>query len=83
MSKLRLFGRGDDPSVSAIVTYSQLHEKVCKLANALKARGVGKGDVVTIYMPMIPEAAVAMLACARIGCTAFGNIRWVFTRSNC
>jgi acetyl-CoA synthetase len=58
---------GDDPSVSAIVTYSQLHEKVCKLANALKARGVGKGDVVTIYMPMIPEAAVAMLACARIG----------------
>ena len=58
---------GDDPSVSETVTYSQLHEKVCKLANALKARGVGKGDVVTIYMPMVPEAAVAMLACARIG----------------
>ena len=58
---------GDDPSTSATVTYNQLHEKVCKLANALKARGVGKGDVVTIYMPMIPEAAVAMLACARIG----------------
>jgi acetyl-CoA synthetase len=58
---------GDDPSISTTVTYSQLHEKVCKLANALKARGVGKGDVVTIYMPMIPEAAVAMLACARIG----------------
>ena len=58
---------GDDSSVSETVTYSQLHEKVCKLANALKARGVGKGDVVTIYMPMVPEAAVAMLACARIG----------------
>jgi acetyl-CoA synthetase len=58
---------GDDPSISATITYKQLHEKVCKLANALKARGVGKGDVVTIYMPMIPEAAVAMLACARIG----------------
>ncbi|MBT5031962.1 MAG: acetate--CoA ligase [Proteobacteria bacterium] len=58
---------GDDPSVSETVTYRQLHEKVCKLANALKARGVGKGDVVTIYMPMVLEAAVAMLACARIG----------------
>ncbi len=58
---------GDDPSVSKTVTYRQLHEQVCKLANALKARGIGKGDVVTIYMPMVPEAAVAMLACARIG----------------
>ena len=58
---------GDDPSVSETLTYRQLHEKVCKLANALTARGIGKGDVVTIYMPMVPEAAVAMLACARIG----------------
>merc|ERR1711879_324961 len=43
------------------------HARVCKLANAMKARGVGKGDRVTLYLPMIPEAAVAMLACARIG----------------
>jgi acetyl-CoA synthetase len=58
---------GDDPREDARVTYRQLHEAVCRLANALKARGVKKGDRVTIYMPMIPEAAVAMLACARIG----------------
>ena len=58
---------GDDPNVSQTVTYRQLHEKVCRLANALKNEGVKKGDVVTIYMPMIVEAAVAMLACARIG----------------
>ena len=49
------------------VTYRQLHEQVCRFANALKAQGIKKGDVVTIYLPMIPEAAVAMLACARIG----------------
>ncbi len=58
---------GDDPKMDARITYRQLHEKVCKLANVLKAQGVGKGDRVTIYMPMIPEAAYAMLACARIG----------------
>jgi acetyl-CoA synthetase len=58
---------GDDPKVDARITYRQLHEKVCKLANVLKAQGVRKGDRVTIYMPMIPEAAYAMLACARIG----------------
>jgi acetyl-CoA synthetase len=57
----------DDPSVSKQVTYKQLHEQVCRLANAMKILGVGKGDVVTIYLPMVPEAAVAMLACARIG----------------
>ncbi len=57
----------DDPSVSKHVTYKQLHEQVCRLANAMKILGVGKGDVVTIYLPMVPEAAVAMLACARIG----------------
>ena len=57
----------DDPSVSKHVTYRQLHEQVCRLANAMKILGVGKGDVVTIYLPMVPEAAVAMLACARIG----------------
>ncbi len=58
---------GDDPADDAAITYAELHEKVCRLANLLKAQGVGKGDRVTIYMPMIPEAAYAMLACARIG----------------
>ena len=58
---------GDDPSVSRHVTYRELHEHVCRLANAMKGLGVAKGDRVTIYLPMVPEAAVAMLACARIG----------------
>src|SRR6266566_4591614 len=58
---------GDDPAEDRRVTYRELHDSVCRLANALKARGVKKGDRVTIYLPMIPEAAVAMLACARIG----------------
>ena len=58
---------GDDPGEDRRVTYRELHEAVCRLANVLKARGVKKGDRVTIYLPMIPEAAVAMLACARIG----------------
>jgi acetyl-CoA synthetase len=58
---------GDDPSVSKHVTYRELHEQVCRLANAMTGLGVGKGDRITIYMPMVPEAAVAMLACARIG----------------
>ena len=58
---------GDDPSVDKKITYKELHEQVCRFANALKARGIKKGDVVTLYMPMVPEAAVAMLACTRIG----------------
>ena len=58
---------GDHPSESAEVTYRKLHRHVCRLANVLKSRGVRKGDRVCIYMPMIPEAAYAMLACARIG----------------
>ncbi|WP_312065486.1 acetate--CoA ligase [Brevundimonas sp.] len=58
---------GDEPSDSEHVTYGQLHERVCRMANVLKANGVQKGDRVTIYLPMIPEAAYAMLACARIG----------------
>ncbi len=58
---------GDDPGDDKHITYRELHEQVCRLANGLKSVGVAKGDVVTIYMPMIPEAAVAMLACARIG----------------
>ena len=58
---------GDDPSDSRHITYQELHEQVCRFANVLKAHGVKKGDRVTIYLPMIPEAAYAMLACARIG----------------
>jgi len=58
---------GDDPTNSSKITYRQLHQNVCRLANALKSRGVKKGDRVCIYMPMIPEAAYAMLACTRIG----------------
>ncbi|UJD81759.1 acetate--CoA ligase [Serratia rubidaea] len=58
---------GDDPNQSKHVTYKQLHHDVCQFANVLKGLGVKKGDVVAIYMPMVPEAAVAMLACARIG----------------
>ena len=62
-----LIWEGDDPADDAKVTYLELHEHVCRLANALKARNVRKGDRVCIYMPMIPEAVYAMLACARIG----------------
>ncbi|MDN3523476.1 acetate--CoA ligase [Halomonas ramblicola] len=58
---------GDDPKDDKRVTYRELYERTCQLANALKEQGVQKGDVVTLYMPMIPEAAAAMLACARIG----------------
>ena len=59
---------GDDPATpERRITYRQLHEQVCRLANLLKSRGVRKGDRVTIYLPMVPEAAVAMLACCRIG----------------
>ena len=58
---------GDEPNDSKHITYRELHAQTCQLSNALKELGIGKGDVVTLYMPMIPEAAVAMLACARIG----------------
>ncbi|MCP5093595.1 MAG: acetate--CoA ligase [Gammaproteobacteria bacterium] len=58
---------GDDPARDLKITYNDLYARVCRFANALKALGTKKGDRVTIYMPMIPEAAVAMLACARIG----------------
>jgi acetyl-CoA synthetase len=58
---------GDDPSQSKHITYRQLHDEVCRFANILRTRNVKKGDRVTIYLPMIPEAAYAMLACARIG----------------
>jgi acetyl-CoA synthetase len=65
--KTAILWEGDDPNESKAITYRQLHEHVCKAANVLKNLGVAKGDRVTIYLPMIPEAAVAMLACARIG----------------
>jgi len=58
---------GDDPADSEHVTYRDLHERVCRLSNAMKERGIKKGDRVTLYMPMVVEAAVAMLACTRIG----------------
>src|SRR6185437_7772326 len=58
---------GDDPKDDKKLTYKQLHAEVCRFANVLKARGVKKGDRVTIYLPMIPEAAISILACARIG----------------
>ena len=65
--KVAIIWEGDDPRLSETITYRQLYERVCQCANALKSLGVKKGDRVTIYLPMIPEAAVAMLACARIG----------------
>src|SRR5215470_16747862 len=58
---------GDDPSQSKHITYKELHDEVCRMANILRTRNVKKGDRVTIYLPMIPEAAYAILACARIG----------------
>jgi acetyl-CoA synthetase len=65
--QVAIIWEGDDPNESKKITYGQLHAEVCKFANVLKAKGVKKGDRVTIYLPMIPEAAYAMLACARIG----------------
>mgnify|MGYP006182556725 CR=1 FL=1 len=65
--QIAIIWEGDDPSEHREITYRELHEQVCKFANALRGQDVHRGDVVTIYMPMIPEAVVAMLACARIG----------------
>jgi len=65
--QVAIIWEGDDPAVDRKLTYRQLHAEVCRFANVLKAKGVKKGDRVTIYLPMIPEAAYAMLACARIG----------------
>ena len=65
--QVAILWEGDDPAESRALTYRELHAQVCRFANALKARGVRKGDRVCIYLPMVPEAAVAMLACARIG----------------
>ncbi len=65
--RVALIWEGDDPNQSKSVTYQELHDEVCRFANVLRRHGVKKGDRVTIYLPMIPEAAYAMLACARIG----------------
>jgi acetyl-CoA synthetase len=65
--KTAIIWEGDDPKLSERITYRELHQRVCQCANMLRSLGVKKGDRVTIYLPMIPEAAVAMLACARIG----------------
>lgn len=65
--QVAIIWEGDDPADHQEITYRQLHEQVCKFANALRGQDVHRGDVVTIYMPMIPEAVVAMLACTRIG----------------
>ncbi len=65
--QVAIIWEGDNPQEDAKITYRELHEHVCRLSNAMKANGVAKGDRVTIYMPMIPEAAYAMLACTRIG----------------
>lgn len=66
-NKTAIIWEGDDPSVSKHISYQELHDEVCRLANGMKKLGVKKGDRVVIYMPMVPQAAYAMLACARIG----------------
>ena len=66
-SQTAILWEGDEPGLDRRISYQQLHDSVCQLANLLRARGVRKGDRVCIYMPMVPEAAFAMLACARIG----------------
>src|SRR4051794_7699132 len=65
--QVAIIWESDDGSIGDKITYGQLHSEVCRMANVLKAKGVKKGDRVTIYLPMIPQAAYAMLACARIG----------------
>lgn len=74
--KPAIIWEGDHPSQHKIISFRELHDEVCRFANVLKKQGVKKGDCVTLYMPMIPEAAIAMLACTRIGaihCVVFGG----------
>ena len=66
-SKPAIIWEGDNPKESKVYTFRELYKEVCKLANAMKDLGIKKGDRVTIYLPMIPEAAISMLACSRIG----------------
>ena len=65
--KPAIIWEGDHPSQHKIISFKELHAEVCRLGNAMRRLGIKKGDRVTLYMPMIPEAAIAMLACARIG----------------
>ena len=65
--QVAIIWEGDDPNEDRKITYAELHQEVCKFSNVLKSRGVKKGDCISIYMPMVPEVAVAMLACTRIG----------------
>ena len=67
MLQVAFYWEGNDPKDEGKITYGELHKDVCKFANVLKTKGVKKGDRVAIYMPMITELVVAMLACARIG----------------
>lgn len=74
--KPAIIWEGDHPSRHKIISFEELHDEVCRFANVLKKNGIGKGDRVVLYMPMIPEAAIAMLACTRIGavhCVVFGG----------
>ena len=74
--KPAIIWEGDHPSRHKIISFEELHDEVCRFANVLKKNGITKGDRVILYMPMIPEAAIAMLACARIGavhCVVFGG----------
>ena len=67
MAQVAILHEGDEPGVVTEITYEDLLQRVCRVANAMKELGVKKGDFVTLYMPMVPDAAVAMLACARLG----------------
>ena len=81
--QIAIIWEGNEPGEDGKLTYRELHEQVCKFANVLKSRGVNKGDRVSIYMPMIPELAIAMLACARIGAVHSIVIRRLFRRCAC
>jgi acetyl-CoA synthetase len=87
--QVAIIWEGDNPNDDKKITYKELYEQVCRLANVMKSNGVKKGDRVTIYMPMIPEAAYAMLACARIGAVipsssaASRRTRWPAASKDC
>jgi len=74
--QVAIIWEADDPTKQRKITYKELHAEVCQFASALKGLGVNKGDRICIYMPMIPEAAVAMLACTRIGAVPYWLERW-------
>ena len=79
--KIAILWEGDEPGDTRTLTYRELHEQVCKTANALRELGLKKGERAIIYMGMVPEAAIAMLACARIGAIPFRRVRRVLRRS--